>query len=201
MQNSSKVKSVSQNTAAVSGDMKGMKFERRYTKPNTDPLDTTTYEKRSSVISNTDGSVVFKMENAEIPKSWSQLATDIVVSKYFRKAGVPGNGTEMSVRQVVHRIAHSLRRAGEEFGGYFRSVEDADAFEAELAHLLVTQKGAFNSPVWFNCGLSETYGIRTGSGGSYAWDFKKEVPVITKDSYSHPQCSACFIQKVEDDLM
>jgi ribonucleoside-diphosphate reductase alpha chain len=86
-------------------------------------------------------------------------------------------------------------------GGYFRTPEDADAYEAELAHLLVTQKGAFNSPVWFNCGLSEAYGIHTGSGGSYAWDFKKGAPTLTKDSYTHPQCSACFIQKVEDDLM
>ena len=112
-----------------------------------DPLDALTYEKRSSVIANTDGSVVFKMENAEVPKSWSQLATDIVVSKYFRKAGVPGTGTETSVRQVVRRIAHALRRAGEEFGGYFRSTEDAETFEAELSYLLVTQRGAFNSPV------------------------------------------------------
>ncbi len=201
MQNGSKVKSAAQGNATISGDMKGMKFERRYTKPSVNPLDAITYEKRSSVISNTDGSVVFKMENAEIPKSWSQLATDIVVSKYFRKAGVPHTGSEVSVRQVVHRIAHSLRKAGEDFGGYFRTTEDADTFEAELTHLLVTQKGAFNSPVWFNCGLAETYGIKTGSGGSYAWDFRKGAPNLTKDSYTHPQCSACFIQKVEDDLM
>ena len=201
MQNSSKVKHASQGNAALSSNQKGLKFERRFTKPGTNPLDTIPYEKRSSAITNTDGSVVFKMENAEIPKSWSQLATDIVVSKYFRKAGVPQTGSEVGVRQVVHRIAHSIRRAAEEFGGYFRTVEDADAFEAELSHLLVTQKGAFNSPVWFNCGLAEAYGIKTGSGGSYAWDFKKGSPSVTKDSYAHPQCSACFIQKVEDDLM
>ena len=133
MQNGSKVKGVSHTSTTLSSGMKGIKFERRYTKPNVDPLDAITYEKRSSVITNTDGSVVFKMENAEIPKSWSQLATDIVVSKYFRKAGVPGSGTETSVRQVVHRIAHSLRKAGEEMGGYFRTAEDADTFEAELA--------------------------------------------------------------------
>ncbi|OIO38678.1 MAG: ribonucleoside-diphosphate reductase, adenosylcobalamin-dependent [Candidatus Omnitrophica bacterium CG1_02_49_16] len=181
--------------------MKGMKFDRRYTRPGIDPLDAVTYEKRNSTIANTDGSVVFKMENVEVPKSWSQLATDIVVSKYFRKAGVPGTGAETSVRQVVHRIARSVRKAGEDLGGYFRTAEDADTYEAELSYLLVTQRGAFNSPVWFNCGLAETYGIHTGSGGSYAWDFKKGIPGLTTDSYSHPQCSACFIQKVEDDLM
>src|SRR3989338_11387011 len=207
MQNASKVKTTplpgrqAGNGHAVSGDMKGLKFDRRYSRPAQDPLDAVTYEKRTSAITNTDGSVVFKMENAEVPKAWSQLATDIVVSKYFRKAGVAGTGHEVSVRQVVYRIAHSLRKAGETFGNYFRTTEDADTFEAELSHLLVMQKGAFNSPVWFNCGLAETYGIKTGSGGSYAWDFKKEAPVITKDSYTHPQCSACFIQKVEDDLM
>src|SRR3989338_6412121 len=210
MQNASKVKTTplpgrqAGNGHAVSGDMKGLKFDRRYSRPAQDPLDAVTYEKRTSAITNTDGSVVFKMENAEIPKSWSQLATDIVVSKYFRKAGVPshgGTGSEVSVRQVVHRIASAIRKAGEEFGGYFRTGEDADAFEAELSHLLVTQKGAFNSPVWFNCGLTEAYGIKTGQGGSYFWDFKKGAPSLTKDSYSHPQCSACFIQRVEDDLM
>ena len=215
MQHTPKVKSVPHGnghpTATPSNDhvvRKGLKIERRFTKPGTNPLDAVTYEKRSSVISNTDGSTVFKMENAEVPKSWSQLATDIVVSKYFRKAGVPlpagqagGTGSETSARQVVHRVAHSLRKAGEEFGGYFRSLEDADAFEAELSYILITQRGAFNSPVWFNCGLAETYGIRSGSGGSYYWDFRKGAPSLTKDSYSHPQCSACFIQKVEDDLM
>ncbi len=201
MQHTGKSKSSLADTHTdLVGDMKGLKFERIFTKPSVNPLDSVTYEKRSSVISNTDGSTVFKMEDAMIPKAWSQLATDIVVSKYFRKAGVEG-GSETSVRQVVYRIAHSIRRAGENFGGYFRSVEDADAFEAELSHLLVTQKGAFNSPVWFNCGLAETYGIKTGAGGSYYWDFKKGSPSLTKDSYTHPQCSACFIQKVEDDLM
>ncbi len=201
MQNTSKVKSQANGQSAFAGDMKGLKFERRFTKPGTDPLDAVTYEKRTSAISNTDGSTVFKMENAEIPKFWSQLATDIVVSKYFRKAGVPVTGSEVSVRQVVHRIAHAIRKSGEEFGGYFRTPEDADAFEAELTHLLVTQKGAFNSPVWFNCGLAEAYGIKSGSGGSFHWDFKKGAALVTKDSYSYPQCSACFIQKVEDDLM
>ncbi|MCG3175755.1 MAG: hypothetical protein MOGMAGMI_00688 [Candidatus Omnitrophica bacterium] len=201
MQHSSRTKSAANGQSPLTGDLKGLKIDRRFTKPGQDPLDAVVYEKRSSAITNTDGSAVFRMDGVDVPKSWSQLATDIVVSKYFRKAGVPGSGHETSVRQVVHRIAHTIREAGERFGGYFRSPEDAEAFEAELKHLLVTQKGAFNSPVWFNCGLAEAYGIHTGSGGSYYWDAKKGAPSVTKDSYSYPQCSACFIQSVEDDLM
>jgi ribonucleoside-diphosphate reductase alpha chain len=94
------------------------------------------------------------MDDVEVPVTWSQLATDIVVSKYFRKAGLPGKpGHETKVRQVVHRIARTLRVSGERQGGYFAGPEDAEAFEAELAWMLVHQVGAFNSPVWFNCGL------------------------------------------------
>jgi ribonucleoside-diphosphate reductase alpha chain len=177
-----------------------MKLERRHTTPGQDPLDQVKYEKRSSIISNPDGSEVFRMEDAEVPANWSQLATDIVVSKYFRKRGVPKTGHEVSARQVVHRVARTIRSAGEELGGYFDTKEDADTFEAELAHHLVHQMGAFNSPVWFNCGLNHEYGIK-GSGGNWYWDRKRERILETKDSYSHPQCSACYIQSVEDDTM
>lgn len=178
----------------------GLGFRRFFTHPGVDALEEMDYEKRTSVIANPDGSTVFKMENVEVPKEWSQLATDIIVSKYFRKAGVPGTGHETSARQVVHRIAHTLRVSGEELGGYFRTSEDADAFESELAHMLITQKAAFNSPVWFNCGLYHEYGIQ-GSGGNWYWNHLTDKIEETADSYSHPQCSACFIQSVEDDLM
>ena len=178
----------------------GVKFRRLFTRSGVDPLDEIKYEKRTSVITNPDGSTVFKMENVEVPKDWSQLATDIIVSKYFRKAGVPGTGSEISARRVVHRIAHTLRMAGEDLGGYFCSQEDADVFEDELAHMLITQKAAFNSPVWFNCGLYHEYGIK-GSGGNWYWDSQTGEIRETADSYSHPQCSACFIQAVGDDLM
>lgn len=177
-----------------------MKISRRYTTPDTNPLDQVEYTQRTSVITNPDGSEVFRMENVEVPKSWSQLATDIVVSKYFRKGGVPETEHETSVRQVVHRIANTIRQAGEELGDYFDTTEDADNFEAELAYHLVHQKGAFNSPVWFNCGLYHQYKIK-GSGGSWFWDPKKDRIQQTKDAYSHPQCSACYIQSVEDDMM
>src|SRR6202042_3863138 len=98
------------------------------------------------VIPNPDGSIVFKMDGAEIPSGWSQLATDIVVSKYFRKAGLHGKKDvgETSVRQVVHRLSRTIREAGERFGGYFATTKEADTFEAELAWMLVNQVGAFN---------------------------------------------------------
>jgi ribonucleoside-diphosphate reductase alpha chain len=182
---------------------KGIALERRFTQPGADPLDQVRWERRSSIITNPDGSIVFKMEGAEIPADWSQLATDIVISKYFRKAGLYGDKTqgERSVRQVVHRIAHTIRRAGEEYGGYFASKADADTFEAELSFLLVHQYGAFNSPVWFNCGLWHEYGI-VGSGGNWAWDMENDDGVKeTQNAYERPQCSACFIQHVKDDLM
>jgi ribonucleoside-diphosphate reductase alpha chain len=177
-----------------------MRFTRRLTEPDVNPLDRIEYEKRSSVITNPDGSVVFEMKDVEVPGSWSQLATDIVVSKYFRKAGVPEGGQETSVRQVVTRVARTIREAGETLGGYFDRAEDAETFEAELSALLIDQRGAFNSPVWFNCGLYHRYGIE-GSGGNYNWDPESDGIKETKNAYEHPQCSACFIQGIDDDLM
>lgn len=183
---------------------RGLVFHRHFTRPGSHPFDEVSWARRSSVIKEPDGSVVFEMNDIEVPESWSQLATDIVVSKYFRKAGVPDsaggkNGHEASVRQVIYRVAHTLRMAGEEMG-YFASTEDADHFEVELTHLLLFQKGAFNSPVWFNCGLYHQYGIG-GSGGNWHWDAHVGHLQETTDAYSHPQCSACFIQSVDDDLM
>ena len=164
-------------------------------------MDAVTYEKRDSVISNPDGSSVFEMRGAEIPSTWSQLATDIVVSKYFRKSGLQGEAGrgETSVRQVVYRIARTTREWGEEHG-YFEEPGSAETFEAELSFLLVHQYGAFNSPVWFNLGLYHRYGIR-GSGGSFAWDEANGAEVETQGAYERPQCSACFIQAIHDDLM
>ncbi|PIN68282.1 ribonucleotide-diphosphate reductase subunit alpha, partial [Candidatus Woesearchaeota archaeon CG11_big_fil_rev_8_21_14_0_20_57_5] len=178
---------------------KGLHIERRFTKPGKNPLEEVTYERRSSAITEPDGSIVFELKDLEVPSTWSQLATDIIASKYMRKAGVPKTGHETSVRQVVFRIAHTIRVVGEQLE-YFSTQEDADAFENELSYMLVNQVGAFNSPVWFNCGLYQQYGIK-GSGGNYAWDFDKNNIEMVNDSYSRPQCSACFIQSVDDDLM
>jgi ribonucleoside-diphosphate reductase alpha chain len=184
------------------GTRRGITLSRRYTEPGTDPFDNVVWERRSSIITNPDGSVVFKMEGAEIPADWSQLATDIVVSKYFRKAGLHGKKElgETSVRQVVYRLAHTIREAADRMGGYFATKKDADTFEAELSFLLVHQYGAFNSPVWFNCGLFHRYGIE-GSGGNWAWNAEANAVAETPRAYEHPQCSACFIQSVGDDLM
>ncbi|MFC1642188.1 vitamin B12-dependent ribonucleotide reductase [Myxococcota bacterium] len=181
---------------------RGLTLSRHFTQELDTPFDQLVWERRQSAIYNPDGSLVFKLEGAEIPAEWSQLATDIVVSKYFRKAGLHGdkNQAESSVRQVVHRIAHTIRTAGEQLGGYFAGRKDAEAFEAELAFLLVRQYGAFNSPVWFNCGLFHEYEIE-GSGGTWAWNAESNALVEVENAYSRPQCSACFIQKVDDDLM
>ncbi|HMB67995.1 MAG TPA: vitamin B12-dependent ribonucleotide reductase, partial [bacterium] len=175
---------------------------RRFSSPDVDPLETVEMEKRRSVITNPDGSVVFEMDDVEVPKTWSQLATDIVASKYFRKAGVHGvpDGREHSVKSLVRRIVRTVRAAGEEFGGYFQDDEEAENFEKELSALLVNQRAAFNSPVWFNCGLWHEYKVE-GSGGNYAWDAETDTFVEVANNYSRPQCSACFIQSVDDDLM
>ncbi|MEK6706914.1 MAG: vitamin B12-dependent ribonucleotide reductase [Bdellovibrionota bacterium] len=162
------------------------------------PLDAIKYKKAVAKIMDTDGTSVFEMSNVEVPTDWSQLSIDILVSKYFRKAGVPGVGYETSIKQVIYRIAHTLRTYGESMG-YF-DVQTAEVFEDELSHLLIHHIGAFNSPVWFNLGLYSEYGIG-GSGGNYAWDPQQKRITETKNAYSRPQCSACFIQSVDDDLM
>src|SRR5438552_11804871 len=130
----------------------GMRVPRRFTRPGVHPFDEVRWDKRRTVITNPDGSVVFQMDDVEVPADWSQLAVDILVSKYFRKAGVPGTGHETSAHQVVHRVAHTIRTAGEK-AGYFDAAS-AQIFEDELSYLLIHQMGAFNSPVWFNLWLS-----------------------------------------------
>ncbi len=179
---------------------RGFKFEPYFVPSGQDPYCQVNWIKRSSEIKGVDGQIVLSMKDVEVPESWSQLATDIAVSKYFRKSGVPGSDQETSVRQLVARVVRTIRWAGERQGAYFASRRDADQFERELTHLLLFQKGAFNSPVWFNCGLSHVYKIR-GSGGQWAWNENKKQPVEVSDAYERPQCSACFIQSVDDDLM
>ncbi len=178
---------------------KGLSLRRLYTQKNINPLDTIEYERRTSRITEPTGEVVFELKNIEVPKTWSQLATDILASKYCRRAGVPETGYEMSARQVVHRIVHTIREYGEE-QNYFAATDDADIFEAELSYILINQHGAFNSPVWFNVGLFHQYGIK-GNGGNYYWDPDTNTIQETKDSFSHPQGSACFINSVDDDLI
>jgi ribonucleoside-diphosphate reductase alpha chain len=185
---------------------KGLPVPRRVTSEGMtgqQVLDQVEWTRRPAKISGADGEVVFKMDDAEVPAAFSQLATDVAVSKYFRKAGLPQSisqsGAETSVRQIVRRVAHTMRSAGEQAGGYFATPADAEAFEAELTYMLVHQIGAFNSPVWFNCGLFHEYGIK-GSGGNYAVDLATGKAYLTEDAYTRPQVSACFIQSCNDDL-
>ncbi len=193
-----------------------MKINRRFTKAGVDIYSTVKFEKRTSKISNVDGSVVFEMKDAEIPADWSQLATDIMVSKYFRKAGIPQtdaqgkpvldangkpkHGPETSVKQVVHRLAGCWMHWGQEFG-YFNSKQDGQAFYDELAHMLLTQKAAPNSPQWFNTGLHYAYGLTGPSQGHWYVNPKTHQLEQATDAYTHPQPHACFIQSVSDDLV
>ncbi|MFW5653749.1 MAG: vitamin B12-dependent ribonucleotide reductase, partial [Planctomycetota bacterium] len=162
-----------------------MRIERRFTTAGEDVFSTVTWAKRSCRITQSDGSVVFEMKDAEVPASWSQLATDIMVSKYFRKAGVPqvdengepvrrGDGSivtgpERSARQVIHRLCGCWKHWGETHG-YFDSADDAQAFYDELAHMLLHQHAAPNSPQWFNTGLNWAYGLTGPAQGHYVPD-------------------------------
>ncbi|MDA9645416.1 vitamin B12-dependent ribonucleotide reductase [Candidatus Actinomarina] len=193
----------------------GLKVTRRYTSKG-DPYKGIVWEKRTSKIANPDGSVVFEMENVEIPSTWSQVATDIMVSKYFRKAGVPqvdaeGNvvkddngdiilGSESSSRQVFDRLAETWRHWGETTG-YFATKDDAQAFEDELKYMLATQMAAPNSPQWFNTGLNHKYDLTGPKQGFWYVDPKTSELVESEDSYSRPQPHACFIQSIDDDLV
>ncbi len=208
----------SAQTTQASGETskKGMTIGRRFTTPGSDPLEEVKYEKRLSAIKNPDGSTVFEMDGAEIPADWSQVATDIVVSKYFRKAEVPqfdeeGNvikdekgqvvtGPERSVKQVVKRLAGCWRNWGEKFN-YFETLQDAQAFEDELKYMLVHQMAAPNSPQWFNTGLNYLYGITGPAQGHYYCDANTGEVRKSTDAYTHPQPHACFIQSVKDDMV
>src|SRR5271166_3888113 len=130
---------------------KGLLFERYFTDGKISPFDAVEWEKRTALIGNEKGVTIFKQENVEVPKGWSQTATNIVASKYFH--GKPGSAErEGSARQLISRVVNTIVRWGEE-GGYFASKESRDAFGDELTHLLVEQKMSFNSPVWFNVGV------------------------------------------------
>lgn len=178
----------------------GLVFERVFTSEGVHPYEQIEWVKRDSKITNPDGSAVFELKGIEVPKSWSQLATDILASKYVRKAGVPGTGYENSARLVVDRIAKTISWYGAQ-RGYFASRKDAQVYEEELTYLLINQYGAFNSPVWFNCGLSQQYGIKGEPVGNYYWNEKTGKIEEAPDAYTRPQLSACFIQSLNDDLI
>src|SRR5271163_1398747 len=147
----------------------GLEFQRRFTDGKVSPFDKVEWERRTALIGDHKGQVIFRQENVEVPKSWSMTATNIVASKYFHgKPNTPER--ENSVRQLIGRVVDTVVRWGDE-GGYFATVESKNIFRDELTHLLVEQKVAFNSPVWFNVGVQ-----------------------------AKPQCSACFINSVQDNM-
>ena len=182
----------------------GLRFTRRFTKEGVDVFDQFEYDYRTSVIRNPSGEIVFEMTNVEVPKQWSQIATDILAQKYFRKAGVPQQdgsiSRETSVKQVAHRMAHCWRIWGER-NGYFTSSEDADIFYQELVYSILSQACVPNSPQWFNTGLYECYGIKGKPQGHYYVDAKDGELKKSTSAYERPQPHACFILSVEDDLV
>jgi ribonucleoside-diphosphate reductase alpha chain len=147
----------------------GLEFQRKFTDGKISPFDAVEWERRVALIGNEKGKTIFRQENVEVPKGWSQTATNIVASKYFHgKLNTPER--EGSVRQLIGRVVNTIVKWGEQ-GGYFADTSSRDAFRDDLTHLLVEQKMAFNSPVWFNVGVQPK-----------------------------PQCSACFINSVQDDM-
>ena len=183
---------------------KGLQFDRRFTKKGVSPYDMFEYDYRDSVIKNPNGEKVFEMNNVEVPKQWSQIATDIIAQKYFRKAGVPqadgSLGRETSVKQVAHRMANCWRVWGERYG-YFATKNDAQVFYDELAYSILNQSCVPNSPQWFNTGLHESYGITGKPQGHYYVDPKDGQLKKSTNAYERPQPHACFILSVTDELV
>ncbi|NTS43212.1 vitamin B12-dependent ribonucleotide reductase [Flavisolibacter sp. BT320] len=183
---------------------KGLRFTRKYTRDEVSVFDLFQYDYRTSVIRNPSGEVVFEMNNVEVPKQWSQIATDILAQKYFRKAGVPqpdgSLGRETSVKQVAHRMANCWRVWGEKYG-YFATEQDAQVFYDELVYSILNQMCVPNSPQWFNTGLHESYGITGKPQGHYYVDQADGQLKKSTNAYERPQPHACFILSVEDDLV
>jgi ribonucleoside-diphosphate reductase alpha chain len=182
----------------------GLQFSRRFTRHDVNVYDMFEYDYRTSVIRNPSGEVVFEMNNVEVPKQWSQIATDILAQKYFRKAGVPqpdgSVGRETSAKQVAHRMANCWRAWGERYG-YFASEQDAQIFYEELVYSILNQMCVPNSPQWFNTGLHESYGITGKPQGHYYVDANDGELKKSQNAYERPQPHACFILSVNDDLV
>jgi ribonucleoside-diphosphate reductase alpha chain len=197
-----------------------MKIKRFFTKKGKSPYESMKFVSRRSEMKNPDGSVVFYMDDVKVPESWSQVATDVIAQKYFRKAGVPQSinpekltyhsepqeffddklGSESDSRQVFHRLAGCWTHWGEKFN-YFTTKEDAQNFYDEVCYMLANQMAAPNSPQWFNTGLNYAYGIDGKSQGHYYVDPESERLERSKSSYLRGQVHACFIQSVKDDLV
>ena len=174
---------------------RGLSFPRHFTselEPGETPYDVLEWEKRTASITDAKGNTVFEQHDIDVPRDWSQTATNIVASKYFHgTVGTPDR--EASVGQLVHRVVDTITDWGRN-DGFFADESDAENFRMELAHLMINQMASFNSPVWFNVGVKESRG--------YGWTWSKEsgkVTALDPDVHS-PQCSACFINAVGDSL-
>ncbi len=162
-----------------------------------DPFETTTWDKRTAVIKDESGGILFEQADCEVPSDWSQLATNVVVSKYFY--GEPGTSErEKSVRQLIHRVTRTISDWGFE-DGYFATVDDSERFYQDLTWLCLHQHGAFNSPVWFNVGLFHQYGVK-GAKCNWRWNEETQDVEQPENPYMYPQASACFIQSVDDNM-
>lgn len=175
----------------------GLRFEPYFCPADTDPYSTVQWEKRTAQIKDENGGILFEQKDCDIPADWSTLATNVVVSKYFY--GEPNTPErETSVGHVIHRVARSIADWGIE-DGYFASADDGENFYRELSWLCLHQHGAFNSPVWFNCGLHHVNGV-IGSQGNYRFNPNTRSIERPDNSYEYPQMSACFIQSVDDTM-
>ena len=174
----------------------GLQFRRLFTKPGVSPYDEIEWELRLAQITDAQGNVIFEQKDVEVPKDWSMTATNIVASKYLHGTiGTPDR--ETGVRQLVRRVAETIRDWGKA-DGYFRSDEDAAIFHDELAHILLRQYAAFNSPVWFNVGCDR---IEPSSDAqNWHWNHQTGRVEFSVTGYKTPQCSACFINSVKDSL-
>lgn len=183
---------------------KGLTISRYFTQEGKVAADLFEYDFRTSIIRNPDGGVVFEMNNVEVPKFWSQVATDILAQKYFRKAGVPmpdgSLGVETSIKQVAHRMADCWKSWGLRYG-YFNTEKDATIFYDELVYCIIGQICVPNSPQWFNTGLHNTYGITGSAQGHYFVSPETGELERSLNAYERPQPHACFILSVEDNLV
>ncbi|MEI8139644.1 MAG: vitamin B12-dependent ribonucleotide reductase [bacterium] len=185
-------------SAKAKNKRKGMSVSRSFAPQGTNPYEGMEWSLRKASITDDKGKVIFIQDNIEVPKAWSMLATNIVASKYFY-GGAKTKIRENSVRQLVDRVARTIADWGKA-EGYFTTPEDAENFYCDLAWLCVNQFGSFNSPVWFNVGLYQAYGATSDSRSSYYYNSEVDKIVSSRDSYKHPQASACFIQSVKDTM-
>jgi len=183
-------------TALQTASQTGLKFTRRFSREGVSPYDEVQWERRTASITDTKGNTIFEQKDVEIPVDWSMTATNIVASKYLHgQIGMPER--ESGVRQLVSRVAETIRDWGMK-GGYFASAEDAAVFHDELVNMLLTQKAAFNSPVWFNVGCDRLE--PDADGQNWHWDAATGGVHYAPTGYKNPQCSACFINAVDDSL-